>query len=90
VAFEEESEVTTQVVLFYKNLYQESEGWRPFAEGLEFGDMERVWLERKFEREDIFQVVRLGRGQSSRSGWFYYGLLLSLLESSREQRLSGL
>ena len=30
-------------------------------EGLEFdciGDMERVWLERKFEREEIFQVVR--------------------------------
>ena len=29
-------------------------------EGLEFdhiGDMERVWLERKFEREEILQVV---------------------------------
>ena len=29
-------------------------------EGLEFdriGDMERVWLERKLEREEIFQVV---------------------------------
>jgi len=31
------------------------------VEGLEFvciGDMERAWLERKFEREKIFQVVR--------------------------------
>ena len=30
-------------------------------EGLKFdcfGDMERVWLERKFERDEIFQVVR--------------------------------
>ena len=30
-------------------------------EGLEFdriGDMERVWLERKFEREEILQVVK--------------------------------
>ena len=30
-------------------------------EGLEFdciGDVERVWLERKFEREEISQVVR--------------------------------
>ena len=30
-------------------------------EDLEFdriGDMERVWLERKFEREEILQVVR--------------------------------
>ena len=42
-------------------MYKESKGWRPFVEGLEFdciGDMERVWLERKFEREEIFQVVR--------------------------------
>ena len=51
--FEEESEVTNQVVQFYKNLYKETEEWRPFVEGLEFDrikDMERVWLERKFER----------------------------------------
>ena len=57
VVFEEESEVTAQVLQFYKNLYKESEGWRPFVEGLEFDfirDMERVWLERKFEREEIF------------------------------------
>ena len=60
VVFEEESKVTNQVVQFYKNLYRESEGWRPFVEGLEFdhiGDMGRVWLERKFERDEILQVV---------------------------------
>ncbi|KAK4571672.1 hypothetical protein RGQ29_030188 [Quercus rubra] len=32
VVFEEESEVSNQVVQFYKNLYKESEGWRPFVE----------------------------------------------------------
>ena len=61
VVFEEGFEVTNQVVQFYKNLYKEFEGWRPFVEGLEFdriGDMERVWLERKFKREVILQVVR--------------------------------
>ena len=60
VVFEEDSEVTNQVVQFYKNLYKESEGLRPFAEGLELdciGELERVWLERKFEREEILQVV---------------------------------
>ena len=60
VVFEEEFEVTNKVVQFYKNLYKESEGWRPFVEGLEFdyiGDTERVWLERKFEKEEILQVV---------------------------------
>ena len=58
--FEEVSEITNQVVQFYKNLNKEIEGWRPFVEGLEFdriGNMERVWLERKFEREEILQVV---------------------------------
>ena len=44
-----------------KTLYKETEGWRPFVEGLEFdhiGDVERVWLKTKFEREEILQVVR--------------------------------
>ena len=53
-------EVTNQVVQFYKNLYKETEQWRPFVEGLEFdriGNMERLWLERKFERDEILQVV---------------------------------
>ena len=36
VVFEEESEVTNQVVQVYKTLYKETEGWRPFVEGLEF------------------------------------------------------
>ena len=61
VVFEEESEVNAQVVQVYKKLYKEPEGWRPAVEGLEFdciGEMERVWLERKFEREEILQVVR--------------------------------
>ena len=56
MVLEEESEVTNQVVQFYKNLYKKSEGWRLFVESLEFDrirDIERVWLERKFEREEI-------------------------------------
>ena len=60
MVFEEDFEVSNQVVQFYKNLYKETKGWRPFVEGLEFdciGNMERVWLERKFEREEILQVV---------------------------------
>ena len=68
MVFEEESEVTNQVVQFYKNLYNESEGWRPFVEGLEFdciGDIERVWLERKFERKEILQVVSELKGDKA-------------------------
>ena len=36
VIYVEGVEVATQVVQFYKSLYQETEKWRPFVEGLEF------------------------------------------------------
>ena len=60
MGFEEVFQVTNQVVQLYRNLYKETEQWRPFVEGLEFdriGNIERLWLERKFEREEILQVV---------------------------------
>ena len=60
VIYEEESEMAAQVVNFYKNLYQESEEWRPFMEGLEFDQIdgsERGWLERRFEKEEILLAL---------------------------------
>ena len=60
VIYEEESEVAAQVVNFYKNLYQETEEWRPYVEGLEFDQIdgsERGWLERRFEKEEIILAV---------------------------------
>ena len=53
--------MAAQVVQFYKTQYQESEEWRPFVEGLEFdqiGEVERGWLERSFEKDEILLVVR--------------------------------
>ena len=52
VTYEDESEMADQAVQFYKNLYKETEGWRPFVEGLEFDQiegLERDWLEWRFE-----------------------------------------
>ena len=60
VIYEEESEIAAQVVNFYKNLYQESEEWRPFVEGLEFDQIdgsERDWLERRFQKEEILLAL---------------------------------
>ena len=54
--YEDDLEMAGQVVQFYKNLYKETEEWRPFVEGLEFDQIEgieRDWLERRFEREEI-------------------------------------
>ena len=61
VIYEEESEVADQVVQFYKKSYKETKEWRPFVEGLEFDQIERLereWLERRFEKEEILQVVK--------------------------------
>ena len=61
VIYEDESEMVDQVVQFYKNLYKETEEWRPFVEGLEFDQvegLEREWLERRFENEEILWVVK--------------------------------
>ena len=54
--YEDDLEMAGQVVQFYKNLYKEAEEWRSFVEGLEFDQIEgieRDWLERRFEREEI-------------------------------------
>ena len=58
VIYEEGSEVAIQ---FYKTLYLEIEEWQPFVEGLEFdqiGGMERGWLKKRFEMEEIQSVVK--------------------------------
>ena len=51
VMYEDDLEMADQVVQFYKNLYNETEEWRPFVEGLEFDQIEgieRDWLEQRF------------------------------------------
>ena len=56
VMYEDELEMADQVVQFYKNLYKETEEWRPFVEGLEFDQiegLERDWLEWRFEQEEV-------------------------------------
>ena len=61
VMYADELEMVDQVVQFYKNLYKETEVWRPFVEGLEFDQLEgleRDWLERRFEKEEVLQVVK--------------------------------
>ena len=43
------------------SVYKELKEWRPFMESLEFdqiGEMERGWLEMRFEKDKILSVVR--------------------------------
>ena len=57
--------MAAQVVQFYKTLYQESEEWRPFVEGLEFDQIGE--LERRFEKDEILLVVRDMEGDKAPS-----------------------
>ena len=68
VLFEEESDVTDQVVDFYKRLYQELETWRPIIDGLEFAFLdktERSMLEREFEKEEIIEALKEVEGDKA-------------------------
>ncbi|XP_030925091.1 uncharacterized protein LOC115952154 [Quercus lobata] len=68
VIYEEGAEVAAQVVQFYKTLYQKTEEWRRFVEGLEFDQIEeaeRGWMERRFENDEIIQVVRNMEGDKA-------------------------
>ena len=70
VIYEDESEMADQVVQFYKKLYKETKEWRPFVEGLEFNQiegLERDWLERRFEQEEVFRVVKEMEGDKAPS-----------------------
>ena len=68
VISEEGVEMTTQVIQFYKTLFQETKNRRPFVEGLEFdqiGGMERVWMKIRFEKEEILSVIKKLEGDKA-------------------------
>ena len=68
VLFKDESDVTNQVVDFYKRLYQEPEAWRPTIDGLEFAcldEIERAMLEREFEKEEIIEALKEAEGDKA-------------------------
>ncbi len=70
VFYEEENEMRDLVVQFYKSLYSESEEWRPLIDGLPFssiGEAKRLILERRFEKEEIVQVLKDLQGDKAPS-----------------------
>jgi hypothetical protein len=61
IVHETDKEIRDNVVSFYEDLYQEKESWRPLVDGLDFhsiGTAESSHLERKFDREEVFQVLK--------------------------------
>ena len=61
IVHETDKEIRANVVSFYEDLYQEKERWRPSVDGLDFrsiGVAESSHLERKFDREEVLQVLK--------------------------------
>uniref|UniRef100_A0A2N9FRJ8 Reverse transcriptase domain-containing protein n=1 Tax=Fagus sylvatica TaxID=28930 RepID=A0A2N9FRJ8_FAGSY len=59
-----------EVEQFYQSLYQESEPWRPEADGLDFDfidPIDRDLLERSFDREEVVQVLQNFQGDKAPS-----------------------
>jgi hypothetical protein len=54
-------EIKEHIVQFYSNLYFEQVTWRPRVDGLSFHSIdadESIWLERDFEEQEVWEVVR--------------------------------
>ena len=67
--YEAESDIQDQVGGFHKNLYQESESWRPTIDGSKFAsldDFDWLSLEREFEKE-IIVALREAEGDKAPS-----------------------
>ncbi len=65
---ENADDIRDNIVCFYESLYQEKEAWRPTVEGLNFhfiGTEDRAHLERKFEREEVFTVLKDLKGDKA-------------------------
>ena len=60
VIHEDESDVRSQLVLFYQGLFEEIGLGRPTMDGLDFAcivEEERLTLEKEFTKEEVIQVL---------------------------------
>ena len=67
ILYEDESNVHSQLVLFYEGLYEETELGRPTMDGLDFAcieEEERLSLEKEFT-EEVIQVLREMEGDKA-------------------------
>ena len=68
IVLDTDSDIRERVVRFHESLYQEKEPWRPTIEGLDFSmisDVDKNLLERRFDKEEILQVITDLQGDKS-------------------------
>jgi len=62
------TKIREHIMQFYKRLYAEQFRWRPKLDGLSFPSIdadERNWLERDFEENEVWEVVRYLNGDKT-------------------------
>ncbi len=70
--FEDDQDIQEQAVLFYDSLYQEKEAWCPKFDGLAIDSIrieDRVLIERKFDKEEVLQVIQSSKGDKAPDGF---------------------
>ena len=70
VLYEDETDVRSQLVLFYQGLYEEIEVGHPTMDGLDFACIEEdesLSLEKEFTKEEVIQVLREMEGDKAPS-----------------------
>ena len=58
---EDQGIIQAHIVDFYQSLYEDSGAYRPLLDGLDFTpleDADAVWLERQFDEDEIFEVIK--------------------------------
>ena len=68
VLYEDETKVCSQLVLFYQELYKETELGCPTMDGLDFAcivEEERLSLGKEFTKEEVFLVLRETEGDKA-------------------------
>ena len=68
IYYEEEAEMREHVVQFYETMFCETEDWRPQVDGSSFASIsedERNVLERRFDKEEIVQVLKDFQGDKA-------------------------
>jgi hypothetical protein len=77
---EDRTVIKDHIVEFYAKLYSEQYQWRPRVDDLSFSSIDeedRIWLERKFEEDEIWAVIQNFKGDKAPGpDGFCYGPML--------------
>jgi hypothetical protein len=86
--------IKDHIVNYYDSLYTEQSSWRPRVDGISFSSIdadECLWLERGFEEQEVWEVVREMNGDKAPGpDGFSIGFLSEMLGGSKKRYYGGI